>query len=443
MTVVVFAGPSIGRDAAPAGRDWDWRPPAAQGDVYRAALGRPRAIAFIDGFFHGVPAVWHKEILWALAQGIHVLGASSMGALRAAELADFGMRGVGRIFRDFRDGVLTDDDEVAVLHAPGELGWTPLSEAMVNIRATLARAVAEAVLPPASADAVVATAKRTFYQQRDWPAVIDAAPIHARERAALRDWLPAGRVDLKRADAAELLETVAAFIAGDPPPLRVDWRLERTDLWEAVIASAPVDEAGARVLDELRLDPDRFAAVRRRALARLVATRAAGDVAPADLRAAETAFRAARGLYDRGALDRWCAAAGLDPAGFRRLMAEEAALEAMLAEEGPALAAAMLSELRADGGWPALSARARDKQALAAPGGPAQQPLYPLAQWFFEERLGREVPEDLDLFARRLGLPGRDALARILARELSYYLSLPGGQDKPSREQPLGGKPAT
>jgi hypothetical protein len=53
------------------------------------------------------------------------------------------------------------------------------------------------------------------------------------------------------------------------------------------------------------------------------------------------------------------------------------------------------------------------------------------------------VPEDLDLFARRLGLPGRDALARILARELSYYLSLPGGQDKPSREQPLGGKPAT
>ena len=80
-------------------------PPAAQGDVYRAALSRPVAIGLVDGYFERVPAVWHKEILWALSQGIHVFGSASMGALRAAELAPFGMVGVGAIFEAYRDGI--------------------------------------------------------------------------------------------------------------------------------------------------------------------------------------------------------------------------------------------------------------------------------------------------------------------------------------------------
>jgi hypothetical protein len=65
--------------------------------LYRAALAHPAAIGVIDGYFEVVPTVWHKEILWAMAQGIHVFGAASIGALRAAELDSFGMRGVGRL----------------------------------------------------------------------------------------------------------------------------------------------------------------------------------------------------------------------------------------------------------------------------------------------------------------------------------------------------------
>ena len=71
-----------------------------------------------------------------------------MGALRAAELHSFGMRGVGRIFEAFRDGALEDDDEVAVLHGPAEIGYLAASEPMVNIRETLARADSEGVLAP-------------------------------------------------------------------------------------------------------------------------------------------------------------------------------------------------------------------------------------------------------------------------------------------------------
>ena len=51
----------------------------------RAAL-RPRQSLIIDGSFQSQPAVRHKEILWALSRGIPVIGAASMGALRAAEL---------------------------------------------------------------------------------------------------------------------------------------------------------------------------------------------------------------------------------------------------------------------------------------------------------------------------------------------------------------------
>jgi hypothetical protein len=138
--IYVFVGPTLSAEEARKELDAVYLPPAAQGDVYRAARERPEAIGLIDGYFERVPAVWHKELLWAMAEGIHVYGSASMGALRAAELAPFGMRGFGATFEAFLHGDLEDDDEVAVMHAPAEEGYRPLSEAMVNIRATLASA---------------------------------------------------------------------------------------------------------------------------------------------------------------------------------------------------------------------------------------------------------------------------------------------------------------
>src|SRR5258708_4117885 len=108
--------PALPPGVRPADPRFDWRPPVRQGELYRAALDRPAVIGVIDGYFEVTPTVWHKEILWAMTQGIHVFGAASIGALRAAELDVFGMRGIGRIYDDFRDGVLEDDDDVALLH---------------------------------------------------------------------------------------------------------------------------------------------------------------------------------------------------------------------------------------------------------------------------------------------------------------------------------------
>ena len=84
MKSVVFLGPTLSVEDARRELDALYLPPVAQGDVYRIARQKPFAIGIVDGVFDRRPAVWHKEILWALAQGVHVLGAASMGALRAA-----------------------------------------------------------------------------------------------------------------------------------------------------------------------------------------------------------------------------------------------------------------------------------------------------------------------------------------------------------------------
>jgi hypothetical protein len=176
MIAVIFAGPSLPPSARPpATPQLEWRPPAGQGDLYRAAIARPAVIGLVDGHFDAVPSVWHKEILWAMCQGIHVCGSATIGALRAVELAPFGMKGVGRIFEAFRDGFLQDDDEVAVLHGPEELDYPPLTEAMVNIRATVERAVRDAVIDSMTAAALIEAAKSLFYKDRTYEAILQEA----------------------------------------------------------------------------------------------------------------------------------------------------------------------------------------------------------------------------------------------------------------------------
>jgi len=238
---VIFAGPSLPPKLRPVDASFDWRPPVRQGELYRAALARPAVIGIVDGYFEVVPTVWHKEILWAMAEGIHVYGAASIGALRAAELDSFGMRGVGRIYEAFRDGILEDDDEVAVLHGPEELGYPPVSEAMVDIRATFAEAARAGVIAAAPATRLTEIAKGLFYKERSYAAILDAAAAAGLPAATLQafaDWLPQGRIEQKRQDAEAMLEAIRAHLATGAPPLRVSWRLAETAAWQAARRAA-------------------------------------------------------------------------------------------------------------------------------------------------------------------------------------------------------------
>ncbi|KXX78451.1 hypothetical protein MMYC01_201427 [Madurella mycetomatis] len=60
--------------------------------------------------------VCHCEILLLVEQGVTIAGrCSSIGALRAAKLCPSGILGAGRVFTFHRDGVITGDEEVAIV----------------------------------------------------------------------------------------------------------------------------------------------------------------------------------------------------------------------------------------------------------------------------------------------------------------------------------------
>lgn len=217
--VPVFVGPSLGphRPAYP-GVELDYRPPASQGDIIAAAVDGPRAIILIDGYFEHVPAVHHKEILWALDQGIPVYGAASIGALRAAELSQFGMIGVGKIFESFESGELECDDEVALVHGPAEVNYQPLSEPLVNIRSTLSSALDAGVAEEDFAASLINRAKATFYPERSFGRLFGDLDHQAdRARAErLASWLPSGRRDQKRIDAMACLAQATSDLQRRP-----------------------------------------------------------------------------------------------------------------------------------------------------------------------------------------------------------------------------------
>jgi hypothetical protein len=211
-TIPVFAGPSLaGWVAAPP---FDRRAPAAAGDMLRLLNGAPCTVVLVDGVFDTQCSVWHKEILLLMARGFRVIGAASMGALRAAELAPFGMIGHGAIFAAYRSERLTADDEVAVTHAPAALGAAPLSVAQVDVRAALVAAVRAGIISVDAARALREASAAIHFRDRDWPAL---AAIEAGCGAAgFTAWARTSAPSLKTADAHGAL-ALALALAPQPP----------------------------------------------------------------------------------------------------------------------------------------------------------------------------------------------------------------------------------
>ena len=293
------------------------------------------------------------------------------------------MQGIGRIFEAYRDGVITDDDEVAVVHGPQEMGYRARTVPLVNIRATLELALKQGVITEQAHRVLIDAARSLFYWDRTYGALIEKceACVDGQILDKFSDWVSDNAVDQKRYDAIEMLERVRELPVG---PLRVTYQFQRTSAWENLIeevrahtdnqAPESLQEHTAQVLDELRLDP----------------------------------------LLYRQVL-------GASPSRERK---------SLHATESPNPFSLIESDY-----YEELAARAADKhRVLNAEYGDvpeyADAMLTPseVLDWYFEDSCGTTVPMDLEGYAAELGLSSSGELCRLLLHELLYEMARDVGQ---------------
>ncbi|CEG59351.1 TfuA-like protein [Legionella fallonii] len=188
---VVFLETSLSKqEAMQLFPDASYLPSIQKGDVLKAIKKGYKRIVIIDGNFSWVPSVWHKEILIALDYGIEVWGAASMGALRAAELDVFGMKGYGRIYEMYKNNELDGDDEVALAYSKYNQDQTiPL----INVRFTLER------INVPNIGGILDSIRTIFFSERTWENIARHVPNE------LYDLIKSHYIDLKKEDAKSLL----------------------------------------------------------------------------------------------------------------------------------------------------------------------------------------------------------------------------------------------
>jgi hypothetical protein len=385
VNITVFLGPSLSRDEArrilP---DAVFRAPVAQGDLLSCLnQDHPDIVAVIDGTFHQNLSVWHAEICYVLNQGVSVYGASSMGALRAVETAPFGMVGIGQVFEWYRDGRISADDEVALIHATEELGYRPLSEPLVNIRATLDQAFARGRIASSLRDQVVAIAQSMHYPERRIDAILRACSDASLPPAALRAVrraLTEAYVDIKQADARTLLETLRDL--GDSghrsPPAAFEFNASGgfDGLYniERKVRHSGIDLPLQSIAEHVALHATDFDAIRAASLHRAICLFFASlvdvTVTHEEVLATRRRFTSTRALDKADALSEWLRANDLSPGDFDEFIHGEAVC-ARLREwilgisQFDRGAKQLLDELRRRGTYTDWAARAAEESLMA------------------------------------------------------------------------------
>ena len=210
--VVMYVGPTMApspRARALARGSVRVRPPVRRLDVAKLveAEREPGVLVIVDGVFHDKLAVGHAEIRDAIDAGWQVWGLSSMGAIRAREMAPLGMRGFGRVFERFMGEEDFQDDEVALLHE-GTAPYRAVTEPLVHLRAAIGHLVERGIVTETDATAVVADLKSRWFGERTVRGTIEALVRRAREAADAirREMSDFRRFALKTSDLERFLE---------------------------------------------------------------------------------------------------------------------------------------------------------------------------------------------------------------------------------------------
>jgi hypothetical protein len=210
---VIFLGPSLSRDKARKILDADYRLPAKKGDLLKLILKEVNIVGLVDGYFlQDYPPTPIEVYNLVRKRDVKVLGSSSLGALRAVELGKYGMIGIGKIFRLFRDGILDSDDEVAVTFTDY---MNYKSEALIDIRYNLFLAQKYKIIDNMTRRSILKIAKQTYFPYRTYEDILDKCKlkypeIHS-QLESFRDYVLNNKKSLKEMDAVRLLKHIKSI----------------------------------------------------------------------------------------------------------------------------------------------------------------------------------------------------------------------------------------
>jgi hypothetical protein len=208
---IVYLGPTLSREEAIKILDADYRDPAKKGDFLMLSRDsdEKKYVGFVDGvFLHDYPPSPIEVYHLATRKNIELIGASSLGALRAVELEKFGMKGIGKIFELYKNGIINADDEVAVTFV--RENNTLQSEAMIDIRFNLFLAYKKGVITNQTKKRFAKIAKNIYFPFRNYEDLIKLTqqqfPSIHNELETFRTYILKNRDSLKARDAIKLLK---------------------------------------------------------------------------------------------------------------------------------------------------------------------------------------------------------------------------------------------
>jgi hypothetical protein len=173
MKTIVFFGPSIAEAEVRRLAAVTHAPPIKRGDL--AAAEDYDVFVILDGEFGQNISVSPKEILGVLERGKTVIGASSMGALRASELDRSGMIGVGWVYDYFRRGAVRRDADVALVYSPFD--FKPMTVPMVDVEYWMEQASAAGLIGNRERARLLKVVRNIFFADRSLDTLMDAVRL--------------------------------------------------------------------------------------------------------------------------------------------------------------------------------------------------------------------------------------------------------------------------
>jgi hypothetical protein len=206
---IVFGGPSIALWSKEERGSFEIRPPIQRRDLNDLIDTPPGICIIIDGVFGGKMSITPTECRVLLEKGWMLLGSSSMGALRAADLWSLGMIGVGDIYNMYRLGKCTSDAEVAVVYDQDTFEEKTIS--LVHVKSILGYLSCRGEIDRGTAEKLLTLGKKIIWFER-LPQYLEQVWSDILVKQDLRHLFQDPLLHPKKQDALHLLKLVNAFM---------------------------------------------------------------------------------------------------------------------------------------------------------------------------------------------------------------------------------------